>query len=396
MSTRFLDEAQGLFDELVAIRRDLHQHPELGFQEYRTSRVVAEKLSALGYEVITGVAETGVVGLLPGGQPGAGTVLLRFDMDALPIQEANDVPYRSQTPGVMHACGHDGHVAIGLGVATILARHRDELGGTVKLMFQPAEEGLGGADRMIAEGVLADPRPDAAFAVHVSSTEPIGTAAMSVGPMMAAADKLQIVVYGKGGHAAHPEQATDAVLVAAHIVVALQTIVSRNLSADDAGVITVGSLQAGTASNVIAETATLTGSIRSFEPGVRELLHRRIQEVAEGIAAALGARAEVVITRGVNPTVNAEAPTLLVRDIASALLGGEQVRTNYRTLGAEDFSAVLDAVPGAFVFVGARNEARGLTAPHHNPHFDFDEACLPTGVALLCEAAVQTLRAKHS
>jgi amidohydrolase len=391
MASSFLAEAQALADDIVAIRRDLHTHPELGFQEVRTARIVAEKLGTLGYEVVTGVGKTGVVGLLTGGQPGERTVLLRFDMDALPIQEENDVPYRSQTPGIMHACGHDAHVAVGIGVATLFARHRDHIRGTVKLMFQPAEEGLGGANAMIADGVLQGPDVDVALGLHVSSNHPLGTAVVRSGAMMAASDKLRIVVQGRGGHAAHPEQTIDAVLVASHIVVALQTIVSRNLNPEETGVITIGSIQAGKASNVIAETAELNGSIRSFSEEVRQLLHRRIQEVATGVATALGAQAEVIVTRGVNATVNAEAPTALVYDVATAILGEANVDTTYRTTGGEDFSAVLAAVPGNFFFLGARNEERGITAAHHNPHFDIDEACLPQGVAILCEAAVRAL-----
>jgi amidohydrolase len=391
MTTPFLVEAQDLAEQLVAIRRDLHMHPELGFQEVRTARIVAGQLGALGYEVVTGVGKTGVVGLLGGGQPGERTVLLRFDMDALPIDEANDVPYRSQTPGIMHACGHDAHVAVGIGVATLLARHRDRFRGTVKLMFQPAEEGLGGAHAMIADGVLKGPDVDVALGLHVSSNHDIGTAVVRSGAMMAAADKLDILVRGKGGHAAHPEQTVDAVLVASQIVVALQTVVSRNLNPEEVGVITVGSIQAGNAGNVIAETAELRGSIRSFSEDTRELLHRRIAEVASGIAAALGATAQATITRGVDPTVNAPAPTAIVYDVAASVLGKENIDTTYRTTGGEDFSAVLARVPGQFFFLGARNEARGLTAPHHNPHFDIDEACLPQGVAILCEAAVQAL-----
>jgi amidohydrolase len=391
MTTLFLAEAQELADDLVAIRRDLHMHPELGFQEVRTARIVAERLSALGYEVVTGVGKTGVVGLLGGSGPGERTVLLRFDMDALPIDEANDVPYRSQTPGVMHACGHDAHVAVGIGVATLLARHRERFGGTVKLMFQPAEEGLGGAHAMIADGVLKGPNVDVALGLHVSSNHATGTAVVRSGAMMAAADKLHILVRGKGGHAAHPEQTTDAVVVAAQIVVALQTVISRNLNPEDVGVITVGSIHAGNAGNVIADTAELHGSIRSFSEETRDLLHRRIREVALGVATALGARAEVTLTRGVDPTVNADEPTAIVYDIAAEVLGKANVDTTYRTTGGEDFSAVLARVPGNFFFLGARDEARGITAPHHNPHFDIDETCLPQGVAILCEAAVQAL-----
>jgi amidohydrolase len=391
MATPFLAEAQELAEELVAIRRDLHMHPELGFEEVRTARIVAEKLGALGYEVVTGVGKTGVVGLLTGGQPGERTVLLRFDMDALPIQEQNEVPYRSQTPGIMHACGHDAHVAVGIGVATLLARHRDRIRGTIKLMFQPAEEGLGGANAMIKDGVLKGPDVHVALGLHVSSNHDTGTAVVRNGAMMAAADKLHILVHGRGGHAAHPEQAIDAVLVASHIVVALQTIVSRNLNPEETGVITVGSIQAGKAGNVIAETAELQGSIRSFSEETRDLLHRRIMEIATGVAAALGATAEVTLTRGVDPTVNAPAPTETVYNVAAEVLGADKIDTTYRTTGGEDFSAVLAAVPGNFFFLGARDDARNLNFPHHNPRFDIDESCLPQGVAILCEAAVREL-----
>lgn len=392
MSAPFLDDAIALSDALVAVRRDLHMHPELGFQEFRTARIVAERLGALGYEVVTGVGKTGVVGLLGGGQPGERTVLLRFDMDALPIQEENEVPYRSQTPGVMHACGHDAHVAIGLGVAELLARRRAEWPGTVKLMFQPAEEGLGGAKAMIADGVLKGPDVDVALGLHVASQLDHGQAVVHSGPLMAAADPFEVLVQGKGGHAAHPEQAVDAVLVAAQIVVAFQTIVARNLAAEDVGVVTVGSLQAGEAGNVIAESARLRGSIRSFTPEVRALLHRRVREVAEGVAATFGARAEVAVRMGVDATVNAPEPTAVVYEAAAAVLGTQNIDTTYRTTGGEDFSAVLAQVPGNYFFIGARDNARGLNAPHHNPRFDIDERCMPEGVAILCDAAVRCLK----
>jgi amidohydrolase len=391
MSTPFLAEAEAIADKVVAIRRDLHMHPELGFQEVRTARIVAEELTALGYEVLTGVGKTGVVGLLSGTQSGNRTVLLRFDMDALPIQEANDVPYRSQTPGVMHACGHDAHVAIGIGVATLLAQHRDRFGGTVKLMFQPAEEGLGGAKAMIEDGVLKGPEVDVAFGLHVSSNHDTGTAVVRPGALLAASDRLHIVVRGRGGHAAHPEQTVDAVLVAAQIVVALQTIVARNIDPEQAAVITIGSIHAGEASNVIAETAELRGSIRSFDPEVRATLHRRIHEVATGVAAALGATAEVNTPYGVDATVNAPAPTALVQTVAAEVLGSTNVNTTYRSTGGEDFSAVLSEVPGQFFFLGSRNRELGTHFPHHNPRFDVDESCFPYGVAILCETAVRAL-----
>ena len=394
MSHPYLADAEALAEELTATRRDLHMHPEMGFQEVRTSGIVADKLNSLGYEVVAGVGKTGVVGLLQGGQPGDRTVLLRFDMDALPIEEANDVPYRSQTPGVMHACGHDAHVAIGLGVADVLAKHRDQLPGTIKLMFQPAEEGLGGALAMISDGVIdrIGPPADRAIGLHVSSMHPLGTAAMRVGPMMAAGARLTITVHGKGGHGAMPHQTVDAVVVAAQIVNMLQTIMARNVDPEDIGVVTIGSIHAGEAGNVIAETAVMQGTIRSFTAETKALLRRRVPEIAEMTAAALGATVTVEIGEGIDATVNAEAPTLVMADAARALLGTDNVSMDFRTTGGEDFSAVLARVPGNFFFLGARNDEKGINAPHHNPRFDIDEACLPQGVAILCDAATRILR----
>lgn len=391
MSAPFLTEAEALRDDLIAIRRDLHMHPELGFEEVRTSRMVAERLSALGYEVVTGVGKSGVVGLLQGAQSGERTVLLRFDMDALPIQEENEVPYRSQTPGVMHACGHDAHVAVGIGVATLLARHRDVFAGTVKLMFQPAEEGRGGADAMIADGLLETPKVDVALALHVSSTHPTGTAVVRSGALLAAGDLFEIEVRGRGGHGARPHETVDAVLVASQIVVALQSIVARGVDPDETAVVTVGSIQAGEAGNVIADSALMRGTMRSFSPDVHAFLRRRVQEVAEGVAAALGAKAEFRVLIGFDATVCAEGPTAVVYDAAARVLGADRINTTYRTTGSEDFSAVLKRIPGNFFFLGARDDARGLNYPHHHPRFDIDDGCLPQGVAILCDAAVRCL-----
>ncbi len=393
MTKPFLAEAEAMQDELVAIRRDLHAHPELGFQEFRTAGIVAEKLSALGYEVVTGVGQTGVVGLIGNARPDSRTVLLRFDMDALPIDEANDVPYRSQTPGVMHACGHDAHVAVGLGVATLLARHQDQLDGTIKLMFQPAEETVDGAMGMIKDGVLDE--VDVALGLHVYSSFPTGTTVVRSGPMMAAADEFRIDVIGRGGHAAHPEQAIDSVLVASQIVCALQTIVSRSLSPEETGVVTVGSIHAGEAHNVIAASAMLRGTIRSFTEEVRSLLHTRLEEIARGVAATFGAEVNIHIRRGVDPTVNAPGPTAVMYEAVRDILGSENINTTYRTTGGEDFSAVLARVPGNFLLLGARDDAQGFNFPHHNPRFDIDEACLPQGVAILCDAALRCLKGEH-
>jgi amidohydrolase len=390
MTAPFLAEAQAMSTELSAVRRDLHMHPELGFQEVRTARMVAERLGTLGYELQTGVGKTGVVGLLQGGLPGERTVLLRFDMDALPIQDEKDVPYRSQTSGVMHACGHDAHVAIGIGVATLLARHREQFPGTIKLMFQPAEEGLGGALAMIKDGLLEGPRPDVALGLHVSSGHDLGTAVVHDGPLLAASDRFDVSIRGKGGHGAHPDQTIDAVLVAAHLTVALQTIVARSINPLEPAVVTVGAIHAGLAPNVIAETAELNGTIRSFSQETRAVLHRRIREVTAGVAATFGATIEVQILLGVDPTINAAKPTQVMHSAVAAVLGEEQINTTYKTTGGEDFSAVLERVPGNFFMLGSRSgESTG--APHHNPRFDIDESCLPQGVAILCDAAVRCL-----
>jgi amidohydrolase len=391
MTARFLADAHALAGDMVAVRRDLHAHPELGFQEVRTARIVADRLGELGYEVVTGVGKTGVVGLMSGGQPGERTVLLRFDMDALPIEEANQVPYRSQTAGVMHACGHDAHVAVGIGVATILARHRDTWGGTIKLMFQPAEEGLGGAMAMIDDGVLSAPQVDVALGWHVSTGHPLGNAVVRSGGLLAAADLFEISVQGRGGHGARPHETVDAVLVAAHIVVALQAIVARNINPEAVGVVTVGSVQAGNAGNVVADSALLRGTVRAFDETTRAYLHRRIAEIADAIAASFGATAETRQTFSTAVTECAPGPTSVVYAAAAEVLGADQINTTFRSTGGEDFAAVLSRVPGNFFFIGARNDERGLNAPHHNPHFDIDEDCLPLGAAILCDAAVRCL-----
>ncbi|GAC1533588.1 MAG: amidohydrolase [Herpetosiphon sp.] len=390
--TLFVQEAEALHAELVEMRRDLHAHPELGFLETRTARIVAEHLGALGYEVVRGVGKTGIIGVLTGAQPGERTVLLRFDMDALPIQEENDVPYRSQTAGVMHACGHDAHVAVGLGVAKLLAQHQAEFPGTVKLMFQPAEEILRGAEAMIADGILEQPHVDVALALHVLSQAPLGTAVVHSGPLGAGADLFEIVVRGRGGHGALPHETIDSVVVAAHIIVALQSIMSRNVNPEETGVVTIGRIHGGQAGNVIADTVTLSGTIRSFNREVHLLIRRRIEELVTGVATAFGAQADLTLTIAVEPTINAAGPSTVVARVAGEVLGVQQIDTTSRSMGSEDFSAVLAQVPGTFFFLGAGNAALGLNHPHHSPHFDIDEACLPAGVAILCEAAVRCLR----
>lgn len=386
----YRSEAEALRPQLIAWRRDLHQHPELSFQEVRTAGVAARVLGELGYEVRTGVGRTGVVALLQGGRPGP-TVMLRADMDALPIQEISDAAHVSQTPGVMHACGHDGHVAIGLGTATLLARHAAELPGRVLFIFQPAEEGMSGAATMIADGALADPRPDAAFALHLWNMFPMGRVVAQAGPLMAAADVLKIIVRGKGGHGAHPHETVDAVAVTGQVLSALQTIVSRNVDPQETAVLTIGTVHGGTAFNVIAETVELQGTIRTFSPAVRETVVTRLRVLLDGVTAGMGAKYELNV-QGVAPAVvNDPAMAEVARAAAVQVVGATAVAWHAPLMVSEDFSEFQKVVPACFLLVGSGTPELGLNAPHHNPRFDFDERALPIGVALLATAATKFL-----
>lgn len=384
-------EVQAVTADTVALRRELHMHPELGFQEVVTSRIVAERLRALGLAVQTGVAGTGVVGLLRGARPGR-CVLLRADMDALPIHEENAVDYRSRVDGVMHACGHDGHTAGLLAVAQVLAGQRDRLSGTVKFVFQPCEESPpGGAKPMIEAGVLEDPHVDACFGLHIWQSLPVGQIGVITGPAMAHSDRFLIRVQGRGGHAAQPHLTVDSVVVASQIVVALQTVVARSASPLHPAVVTVGSLHAGTTYNVIADSAELRGTIRSFDDETRALLPRRVEAVARGIAAAFGAEITWEYLQGYPACVNDAAMADLVRAACREVVGAERVVQPEPTMGGEDFAYFLRARPGCFWFVGSRNEARGLTYGHHHPRFDIDEAALPIAIESLVAVTLHYL-----
>jgi amidohydrolase len=378
-------------DLLIQTRRDLHRHPELGFQEHRTAGIVAERLRAAGYEVKTGVAETGVVGTLRGGAGDGPTLLLRADMDALPIVEETAHDFTSTHAGVMHACGHDGHVAIGLAVAERLARTRGEWGGTVRYVFQPAEEGGGGALRMVNEGVLEG--VDSALGLHVWLGMPSGIVGVVPGPFMASAGSFEITIRGRGGHGALPHETIDAVLVASQVVVALQSIVARNVSPLDSAVISVGTFQAGTAQNVIADTARLTGTVRAFDVDACAELPRRIERVVAGVCAALGAEYTFGYEQDTPPTINDPALADAVRLAALEVVGADRVRTDpdVRTMASEDFGEFLLRVPGCYFFVGARNEERGAIHPHHSPRFDICEDALPVSVDVLERAARRVL-----
>lgn len=391
-------EAEALFPQLVAWRRDFHIHPELGFQEVRTAGVVADHLQRLGLEVSTGIGKTGVVAVIEGDQvaPDAPTVLLRFDMDALPIFEQNDVAYRSQNDGVMHACGHDGHTAIGMGVAQLLTQRRDQLPGRVKLVFQPAEELTSGARAMIKDGVLNDPTPAAAFGLHLWSRLPLNQVIVQAGPLWASAGRYSITVHGRGGHGAMPHETIDATLVASQIVTALQTIVARNVDPTQTAVVTVGTLHSGDAWNIISARAELTGTIRSFDDQVHQLLVQRITEIANGVCAAHGTRCEVDFAGHVPATVNSAEGAALMQQVAEQIVGAEQVTQIRPMMVGEDMAEFLNRAPGCFVLVGASDPAQPMHSPHHNPTFDFDERMLPTGVALLTSTAVAYFQGRQS
>ncbi|MCW1967141.1 MAG: amidohydrolase [Anaerolineae bacterium] len=386
-------EAEAMRGQLVATRRDFHMHPELAFQEVRTAGIVAQRLGELGYEVQTGVGKTGVVGVLEGNGSAGETLLLRFDMDALPIIEAVDVPFKSQNPGVMHACGHDAHTAIGLGVAELLARHRDQWGGVAKFVFQPAEEIIAGAKAMIQDGVLDNPKPTRALSMHVSSMEPVGTVQMTNGPTMAAAQAFSIKVTGRGAHGASPHQGRDPIVTAAHIITALQTVVSRNVEPLKAGVITIGAIHGGTVGNVIPDIVEMKGTIRSFEPEIESLLKKRMQAIIGGIAESMECSA--VLEFDVNPTpatVNDPALAEQVRENAKALVGAANVRDDRRTMGAEDCAWFLQAAPGAYVFIGAGSSDESKHVPHHSPRFVIEEDSLPIATALVTKSALDFLK----
>lgn len=382
---------------LIATRRDLHRHPEIGFEEVRTAGIVTERLRAAGYDLRTGVAGTGVVGTLRGGAGPGPVLLLRADMDALPVEEETSHDFRSTVPGKMHACGHDAHVAIGLAVAERLARRADDLPGEIRYVFQPAEEGLGGARRMVAEGVLEG--VDAAIGLHVWSGLPAGTVGVVDGPQLASFQDFRITVTGRGGHAAMPHETIDALHAAAQIVVALQSIVSRNVSPLDHAVVTVGAFHAGTASNVIAGAAELRGTTRAFTPEVDAMLRERVVGLAEGIAASLGAVAKVEFKDlFVPPTANDPALAALVRRVATEVVGPDLVHAGpaIRTMAAEDFAEFSTRVPGCFFFVGGADPSIDAVHPHHSPRFDISEKALPVGVEVLERAAVAWLNDQAS
>lgn len=404
-------------------RRMIHVQPELMFEEHNTSSIVHKHLTEAGVEYrpnvggdgrslfmteeslkkagITPGPATGGTGVLAtvtgtrGNGPGK-VVLLRADMDALPMDELNDVEYKSQVPGKMHACGHDLHTTVLMGVAELLERNKERFDGTVKLMFQPGEEGGGGALAMIEDGILDDPPVDAAFALHVGVEHPAGHVSLGAGARTAAADFFEIRVTGKGGHAAAPHRSVDTTLVAAHILVALQEIVSREIDPGETAVVTAGTINAGSATNIIPETASLTGTVRTYNEEVRDHIEQRMEEIASNVAAAFRASAETIYLRGYPAMYNDEEPVNLAREVCTELLGKENVHEAKPAMAGEDFAYISARVPSCMFSLGVRNEERGIIYPPHHPRFDADEDAIAVGVRTMAGIALRFLEADEA
>jgi amidohydrolase len=389
----FLAESKAIAQEIIDWRRDFHRHPELGFEEQRTAGIVAEVMGAMAQHVKTGVADTGVVAHMEG-KRSEPTVLLRFDMDALSIQEETGAPYSSVHPGVMHACGHDGHTAVGLAVARLLHAHVEQLPGMVKFVFQPAEEGLGGAARMVEEGVLLDPKPDFSLAFHVWNEKPVGWIAIAPGPIMAGSEILTIEITGRGGHGAAPHEAVDSILAAAHVISALQSVVSRNLDPQKASVVSITQIRAGETFNVIPSTTSLKGTIRTCDREVRGMVLERVKVVASGVAKAMGCSAEVTTTPLTSTVVNDERIAERLQILAKQMFPDAVISTDQFSMVSDDMAFLMDTIPGCYMLIGSSNAEKGLDAPHHHPKFDFDEAVLPRAAALMAAAAWTLLEEK--
>jgi amidohydrolase len=381
---------QRLADDVVLVRRDLHMHPELGFAEHRTAGIVADRLGRLGYEVHTGIGKTGVVGVMRGARAGR-TIMLRADMDALPIFEERDHAYRSQTDGCMHACGHDGHVAILLGAAALIADRRDELAGTLCLVFQPAEEGLGGARVMLEDGLFERFSIDRAYGLHLSSKYPTGTLAFRQGPIMASSDSIEMDVIGVGGHGSAPHDTVDPIFTAATFVTSVQQIVSRQIDPLEPAVVTIGAIHAGTTHNVIPRTARLLGTVRAFADDVRNAMPERIERILRSCCEATGATYEFEYMWRYPVTANDPEQTRYLRALAERTVAPDLVGDATMVMGAEDFSFFAQRVPACFYMLGCGGSAE-TRFPHHSSLFDIDEEAMPNGVAMMTAIALDAAR----
>jgi amidohydrolase len=388
--TATLEIPEDLTAQVVSLRRDLHMHPELGFEEHRTAGIVAERLRNLGYETHTGIAGTGVVGVMKGTAPGR-TIMLRADMDALPIVEENLHEYCSQTHGKMHACGHDGHVAMLLGAAELIAARRERLAGTVCLLFQPAEEGHGGARVMVEEGVIERFGIERAYGLHLNTKLPAGTLGFREGPFYASSDSVEIDVLGVGGHGSAPHDAIDPIYTAANFITSVQQIVSRHVDPLEPAVVTIGSIHGGTIHNVIPRTVRMLGTVRAFSEDVRSKMPERIERVLKSCCDAMGASYDYQYLWRYPVTVNDADQTQYARALAERVVDAERIVTADKLMGAEDFSFFAQQVPACFYTLGARG-GESTSNPHHSSTFDIDESALPTGVAMMASLAFDAPR----
>ncbi len=380
----FLAEAKRVEPEIIKTRRRLHQHPELAYQEEMTSKLVSDELESFGVEVKRGVGGTGVLGILKGGHDGR-VVALRADMDGLPVQEMSDVDFRSKTDGVMHACGHDTHMAMLLGAAKILAENKEELHGTVKFLFQPAEEhgGRGGAKPMIEAGVMKSPDVDFVFGLHISGTYRSGEIGLKEGSLMAAPDTFKVKIIGQGGHGSAPHETVDPVYVAAHVILALQGISARMINPVQPFVISVGAVHSGTKENIIPDVAILDGTIRTLDERTRSRAKKKVEEVAKGVSRSFGASAEVEFEKDAYPVTVNDPETTRRTERVLKKIPGIRVKEIDPVLGGEDFSRFLQKAPGTFYFLGTRNPAKGCIYPNHSSKFKVDEDVLKFGSASL-------------
>ncbi|MCA0452736.1 MAG: amidohydrolase [Chloroflexi bacterium] len=390
MAIDFRVLAAELRDELVIRRRDFHMYPELGFEEFRTSGLVADELRKLGLEVQTQVGRTGVVGMLEGEHDGP-TVLVRADMDALPIQELNTVDYISRVGGKMHACGHDAHMTIALGVAKILSRFRADIHGRVKFVFQPGEEGHGGALEMIKDGILKNPVPDVVLGLHVWAELPIGTIGVASGAVMSGSSVFRIVVEGKGGHAAMPYTTVDPVVCTGELIMALNTIVGRKMNAMDGAVVlsVTGVRTSSDAFNVIPQSVEIKGTFRTFNAYTSEIMEQHIRSVSTSVCASVGCEAKVTIKHLNIPVVNDVRVAKRVRKAMKQVVKASALDQTVRTMASEDVSFLLEQIPGMYFFVGMSNKAKGIIYGHHHPRFNIDEDVLPLSVALMSASVAE-------
>jgi len=384
-------QAKSMQTELIALRRQLHRYPEIGYQEYKTSQFITDKLKEYGLEIIPLKGKTGVVGILKGEKTGK-VVALRADIDALPIQEETGVDYQSQHPGVMHACGHDAHTACLLGAACLLSQRREELNGMVKFFFQPAEELLGGAQSLIDQGVLTKPAVDVIFGLHTKPDIPVGKVVLQPGPLMAAVDVIRITVKGKGGHGAMPHTTHDPIMAAAAIIQGVQTIVSRQVNPLDPAVISFGSIHGGDANNVIPEQVELWGTVRTFSPQLRSEMPGRLRSLVTGIAAAMNTEADMMYRCDLPAVINPASLQVFCRESLEKVFGIDGFASATPCMGGEDFSIYQQQIPGVYLWLGTGSPAVGMDLQWHHPKYNVDEAAISYGAAALSQLAVDYLR----